>query len=34
VHSIGTLANRSGNPGSIEQAVVDGDTLRVQLPGG
>jgi hypothetical protein len=34
VHSIGKPANRAGNPGSIEQAVVDGDTLRVLLPGG
>lgn len=30
----GKLANRLGNPGTIEQAVTDGDTIRVSLPGG
>jgi len=33
IYSVGKLANRSGNPGTITQAVVDGDTLRVLLPG-
>jgi endonuclease YncB( thermonuclease family) len=30
----GLLANRLGNPGTVEQAVTDGDTIRVRLPGG
>lgn len=33
-YSVGRPANRAGNPGSVAQAVVDGDTLRVLLPGG
>ena len=30
----GYLANRVGNPGTVAQAVTDGDTIRVRLPGG
>lgn len=33
IFSLGKLANRSGKPGTVAQAVVDGDTLRVLLPG-
>lgn len=34
IYVLGSLASTGGKPGTITQAVVDGDTLRVLLPGG
>lgn len=34
IYSLGKPANSKGHAGTVEQAVVDGDTIRVLLPGG